>query len=198
VLLLVGLGNPGARYAATRHNIGFGVVDALAPAGSWKERFSGYFATLEVGQAKLGLLKPLTFMNESGRSVRAACDFYRILPKDVVVVHDELDIHFGEVRLKVGGGEAGHNGLRSISSHLGTKDYVRLRVGIGKPPSHFKGRGADFVLQAFAAEEVPLLGQVIDRATQAALLMVQSGIAAAMNEVNRKNDNSLLTPSGKP
>jgi peptidyl-tRNA hydrolase, PTH1 family len=196
VFLLVGLGNPGARYTATRHNIGFGVVDALAPAGSWKERFSGYFTTIEVGQAKVGLLKPLTFMNDSGRSIRAACDFYRVVPKDVVVVHDELDIDFGEVRLKFGGGEAGHNGLKSTSTHLGTKDYVRLRVGIGKPPSHFKGRGADFVLQAFAPEEVPLLGKVIDRAAQASMLVVQNGIDAAMNEVNRKNDKLLAHSSG--
>jgi peptidyl-tRNA hydrolase, PTH1 family len=194
VFLLVGLGNPGARYASTRHNIGFGVADRLANGAGFKERFSGLYAALDglasnsvAGGERLGLLKPLTFMNESGRSVRAACDFFRIEPVNVIVAHDELDLEFGEVRLKRGGGEAGHNGLRSISSHLGTRDYVRLRIGIGRPPGEFKGRGADFVLQAFAQSEVSDLGSVLDRAALAAQLVVQRGTDAAMNEVNRKN-----------
>lgn len=186
MFLLVGLGNPGARYASTRHNIGFGVADRLADGLSFKERFSGQYAALDAAPDRLGILKPLTFMNESGRSVRAACDFFRIVPAQVIVAHDELDLEFGDVRLKQGGGEAGHNGLRSISSHLGTKDYIRLRIGIGRPSGEFKGRGADFVLQAFAQSEAASLGGMIDRAAQAALLVVQRGIEAAMNEVNRK------------
>ena len=190
MFLLVGLGNPGARYASTRHNIGFGAADRLAASAGWKERFSGQYSAIDgVGgtSERLGLLKPLTFMNESGRSVRAACDFFRIAPQQVIVAHDELDLEFGDVRLKFGGGEAGHNGLRSISSHLGTKDYVRLRIGIGRPPSEFKGRGADFVLQAFAPTETPRLGEILEKAAQAALLVVQRGTEAAMNEVNRRN-----------
>lgn len=189
MFLLVGLGNPGARYAATRHNIGFGVAERFAGSAAWRERFSGSTATVELSGAadgKVLVVKPLTFMNESGRSVRAACDFYRIAPAQVIVAHDELDLPFADVRLKLGGGEAGHNGLRSISSHLGTRDYIRLRVGIGRPPSEFQGRGADFVLQAFAPHETPQLGGLLERATQAAVSVVQRGLEAAMNEVNRR------------
>jgi peptidyl-tRNA hydrolase, PTH1 family len=189
VILVAGLGNPGPRYAETRHNVGFMVVDRLVDVrgGLWRSRFSGQFVQLEIGEARVAVLKPETFMNDSGRSVGAAAGFFKIAPERVLVVHDELDLPFGTLRLKRGGGEAGHNGLRSVAQHLG-RDFVRLRMGIGKPPPEFRGRGADFVLQGFAPAERERLGAFVDRATEAVVLTVERGLDAAMNAVNRRED----------
>jgi peptidyl-tRNA hydrolase, PTH1 family len=186
VFLIVGLGNPGARYAETRHNVGFMAVEAFSAEIAWAERFKGHFALHGNGDARVALLKPGTFMNRSGESVRAAADFYKISPGDVLVVHDELDLPWLQVRLKLGGGEAGHNGLRSISECLGTRDYYRLRLGIGRPPSDFRGDGADFVLQAFPPAQKAELPDLISNSVTALRLFTERGAAAAMNEVNRK------------
>jgi PTH1 family peptidyl-tRNA hydrolase len=180
------LGNPGARYAATRHNVGFMVVDQLGAAGPWVERFKGQFCLWSHGSERVGLLKPQTFMNLSGQSVRAALDFYKIDKSRLLVVCDELDVPFNQLRLKFGGGEAGHNGVRSISEQLGSRDFHRLRVGIGRPPADFKGSGADFVLQAFAAAEAAELPQFLERCTAAVKLFIERGPEVAMNETNRK------------
>jgi PTH1 family peptidyl-tRNA hydrolase len=125
-------------------------------------------------------------MNESGRSVRAAAVFYKIEPRSVLVVHDELDLPFGVVRLKIGGGEAGHNGVRSVSEHLGTRDYARLRLGVGKPPAGYWGDGADFVLEAFAPAEKVELGKFVEQASNAVELVVGKGLEHAMNVTNRR------------
>jgi PTH1 family peptidyl-tRNA hydrolase len=188
VILVVGLGNPGKRYAETRHNLGFAVVERLAEraGATWREKFSGKFADVELEGSRVGLLEPLTFMNDSGRSVNAAASFFKVEAKDIVVVHDELDLPFGVIRLKLGGGEAGNNGLKSVSQHLGTKDYVRLRVGIGKPPPGFHGSGVDFVLQAFAPEERAMLGDLVVQASDAVALLVGKGLDHAMNVANRR------------
>ena len=189
MILLVGLGNPGKAYAHTRHNFGFEVVDRTvgrAGGGSYREKFLGSFTEIALEGERVGVLKPGTYMNESGRSVLAAATFYKVEPKDVLVVHDELDLAFGDVRLKKGGGEAGHNGLRSVSQHLGTKEYVRLRLGVGKPPRGFHGTGADFVLEGFAASEKPLLGDFIERAVDAVALFVGRGLEQSMNVTNRR------------
>ncbi|HEX2735577.1 MAG TPA: aminoacyl-tRNA hydrolase [Polyangiaceae bacterium] len=185
MLLVVGLGNPGARYESTRHNIGFKIVEALAGSAAWTERFKGNFCLINDAH-KLGVLKPSTFMNLSGQSVRAASDFYKIAPADVLVVHDELDVPWRQLRLKLGGGEAGHNGLRSVTEHLGTRDYYRLRVGIGRPPPEFQGSGADFVLQAFAPVQKAELPDFIAEGVAAIRLFIERGASQAMNEVNRK------------
>lgn len=185
--MIVGLGNPGPRYADTRHNIGFRVVDALAPGLGFREKFHGQFALGLVAGCRVGLLKPQTFMNVSGRSVRAAVDFYRVAVDSVLVVHDELDLPLGEVRLKVGGGEAGHNGLKSVTSSLGNKDYVRVRVGIGRPPGEFRGSVADFVLQGFAPDEAVHVPEIVKRAVEAIEQVLTAGLAAAMNQVNRRS-----------
>jgi PTH1 family peptidyl-tRNA hydrolase len=185
-MLVVGLGNPGTRYAATRHNIGFMVADALAGASPFKERFGGKLAQLDVGQERCWVLEPQTYMNLSGQSVQKAAAYFRVEPGRVVVVHDELDLPFARIKLKLGGGEAGHNGLRSISQHLGTKDYFRLRMGIGRPPEQFAGKGRDFVLDAFAPPEAELLAGFIEQAVHAIRRLVQDGAEAAMNEINRK------------
>jgi len=193
VILVVGLGNPGSRYADTRHNIGFRVVDELANRAkveSWRSRFSGDFVLTTLGSERLALLKPGTFMNVSGRSVRPASTFYKLEPESIVVVHDELDLPFGQIRLKVGGGDAGHNGLRSITSELGSCDYVRLRFGIGHPAEDFRGSGADYVLQAFALAELAELSARIGAAADAVELVVRRGLTAAMNTTNqRRRDN---------
>lgn len=185
-MLVVGLGNPGTRYAQTRHNIGFMVADALAAGAPFKDRFSGRLAEFELGGAKHYVLEPQTFMNLSGQSVQPAAAYYKLGPKDVVVIHDELDLPFGRSKLKFGGGEAGHNGLRSVSQHFGTKDYFRLRMGIGRPPEQFAGKGRDFVLDAFAPNEKELLPGFIDQAVQAVRRLILDGAEAAMNETNRK------------
>jgi len=188
VILVVGLGNPGKRYADTRHNVGFSVADRLAERGSasFREKFSGRFAEMDLEGHRIGVLEPQTYMNESGRSVGAAVTFYKIDVADVLVVHDELDLPFGCLRLKKGGGEAGNNGLRSISQHLGSKEYVRLRFGIGKPPPGFRGDGADFVLQAFAPAERAELGDLVEQASNAVALFVGKGLDHAMNVTNRR------------
>lgn len=187
-MLVVGLGNPGPRYARTRHNVGFDVVDRLAqraPNAAFRERFHGSFASVELAGASVGLLKPATFMNESGRSVQPALQFFKAPVHELLVVHDELDLAFGELRLKVGGGDAGHRGLKSISGALGN-GYVRLRVGIGRPPAEFQGSVADFVLQGFSLAERVEIERVIDRAADAVVLAATSGISVAMNATNQR------------
>jgi peptidyl-tRNA hydrolase, PTH1 family len=190
VQLVVGLGNPGREYERSRHNVGFLVADALREAGGWPDyrpKFSGVWTRGALaGGAPIALLKPRTFMNLSGDSVQPAAAFLKVAPADVVVVHDELDLPWSDVRLKVGGGHAGNNGVRSIIQRLGTPDFVRVRVGIGKPPPGFRGGGADWVLSDFDAVERAELPDVIARALDAIRRVAEDGIAAAMNAVNTK------------
>ncbi len=190
MLLIAGLGNPGPRYQATRHNIGFRVIDELArqcsvPASSFRDRFHGELASARLGSEDVLLLKPQTFMNESGRSVQAACTFYKIKPTDLIVAHDELDLPFAEVRLKKGGGDGGNRGIRSIIGALGP-DYVRIRLGIGRPPPEFQGDVADFVLQSFPLAEQAIVEQMIVRATEAVSLVTSLGLEKAMNRINQR------------
>lgn len=189
MLLVVGLGNPGKKYAATRHNVGFNVVEALAARHGgtpWRERYRGLVSEAVLPGQRAVLLEPQTYMNLSGESVALAVGYYKLQASDVVVVHDELDVPLGEVRLKVGGGEAGHNGLKSVSRHLGARDYLRLRVGIGRPPKDFRGDISDFVLQAFAPDEGGVISDVIDRACTAIAQIAERGVDFAMNETNRR------------
>jgi peptidyl-tRNA hydrolase, PTH1 family len=189
VILLAGLGNPGERYEGTRHNIGFMAVErvvARAGGGVWRERFAGRAAEIRLAGDTVVVLQPWTFMNDSGRSVRAALGFYRLAPADLLVVHDELDLPFGELRLKLGGGEAGHRGLRSITSELQSGDYGRLRLGIGRPPAEFRGSVTDFVLQAIPLAAGDELSRVLDRAAEAVELVAFRGFSLAMNEIHRR------------
>jgi PTH1 family peptidyl-tRNA hydrolase len=164
------------------------VVDALAcgRVAAFRERFQGDYAECELGSKHVGLLKPATFMNESGHSVRAASVFFGVAPEAVLVVHDELDLAFGQLRLKQGGGDGGHRGLRSISAELATPDYGRVRFGIGRPPAHFDGDVADFVLQAFALEERNELPSVLERASEAVKFVISDGLDRAMNRTNQR------------
>jgi PTH1 family peptidyl-tRNA hydrolase len=193
VHLVVGLGNPGRKYAKNRHNVGFMVVERLAQAqglSDFKEKFSAVWSKGEItaggGRHPVALLEPQTFMNLSGDSVQPAAAFLKVEPAKIVVVHDELDLPWREVRLKVGGGHAGHNGLRSIIQRLGTPDFVRVRVGVGRPPPGFKGDVADFVLADFDGAERAELPDVVDRAVAAIERVVADGPTAAMNAVNTK------------
>lgn len=190
--IVVGLGNPGPEYAGNRHNLGFHVVDLLAAQQG--ERFKkGARGFADVAATRLGsvggeqvvLAKPRSYMNESGGRVKALLGFYKVAPEQLIVVHDELDIPFGQVRLKIGGGAGGHNGVRSVDSALGTKDYARVRVGIGRPPGRMEP--ADFVLRDFSAaerKEVPLL---VERAADAVVTLLRHGLAAAQNTFHSVN-----------
>src|ERR671933_379795 len=154
-LLVVGLGNPGREYARHRHNVGWMVVDELARrhGGSWKGKFDGRVAEVRIDGHRVGLLKPETYMNESGRSVSAAARFYKVPADSVLVVHDDGDLDVGRLQARLGGGLAGHNGLRSVAQHLGTPEFLRLRVGVGRPERGDPRPLADFVLSNFEPHE---------------------------------------------
>jgi peptidyl-tRNA hydrolase, PTH1 family len=154
-LLVAGLGNPGREYARNRHNVGFMVVDELARryGGSWKSKFNGELAEIRIDGHKVALLKPQTYMNESGRSVKAAMQFFKLEPDSVLVVNDESDLPAGRLQARIGGGLAGHNGLRSVAQHLGTNDFLRLRVGVGRPERGDRRPLADYVLADFEPHE---------------------------------------------
>jgi peptidyl-tRNA hydrolase, PTH1 family len=188
--LFVGLGNPGQDYVFNRHNVGFMAVDAIAANhgfSDWRKRFDGLFAEGKLGTERVMLLKPQTFMNASGRSAGEAMRFYKLDPGDVVVFHDELDLAPGKIRVKTGGGVAGHNGLRSMSAHLGN-EYVRVRIGIGHPGQSDRVKG--HVLQNFAKSDrawlEPLLGAIAAEApflAEGRIDKFQSRIAHAMQSV---------------
>lgn len=187
-LLLVGLGNPGADYAGNRHNAGAMIVDIVAERLG--VRFTSHKAGASVAEGRepgaphrLIIAKPRSYMNVSGRPVGALVRFYKLEPESVIVVHDDLDLPFGTIRLKQGGGEGGHNGLRSISAALGSKNYLRVRFGIGRPPGRMDV--ADFVLHNFAAAERDELAVALQDAADAALLVTKVGLAAAQNQVHR-------------
>jgi PTH1 family peptidyl-tRNA hydrolase len=181
-MLVVGLGNPGPRYVANRHNIGFLVADELADRMGG--RFKSHKAGADVLEGRLdgrrvALAKPRSYMNLSGGPVVATARFYKVEPANLVVVHDELDLPFGSVRLKLGGGENGHNGLRSITKSLGTRDYLRVRFGIGRPPGRMDP--ADFVLRDFSGSERKDLALEIDRCADATEALVAKGLETAQN-----------------
>jgi len=183
-LLVAGLGNPGREYEHTRHNVGWLVLDELARrhGGSWRSKFSGSLAEVRLGDAKLALLKPETYMNESGRSVAAATRFFKVPVESLLVVHDDVDLEPGRLQARRGGGLAGHNGLRSLAQHLGSQDFLRLRIGVGRP-----GRGnprpvADWVLSPFAPEEDA--DALVSRAADAVETIVADGLETAQQRFN--------------
>jgi PTH1 family peptidyl-tRNA hydrolase len=187
--LIVGLGNPGAEYSETRHNAGFWFCERLArdiKVGLAKEsRYHGWTANARnAGADGVWLLMPATYMNDSGRSVRALMQFYRIEPAEMLVVHDELDLPPGQMRLKFGGGLGGHNGLKSITAHLGTNDYWRLRIGIGHPGD--RNEVVNYVLKPPRREEAEEIDAAIDRALLAWPLLAKSEFNAATQKINSK------------
>ena len=185
--ILVGLGNPGDKYARTRHNIGAMVVEKLLADGnvSLKSHKSGcLIAESELGGERVVLARPTTYMNDSGRPVRELARWYKASPDHLIVVHDEIDLPFSEVRVKAGGGTAGHNGLGSIVAHLGTKDFPRVRVGVGRPPGRKEAAG--HVLNEFSASERRELPDIIQRAADAVEEVLSVGVERAMNVYNTK------------
>jgi PTH1 family peptidyl-tRNA hydrolase len=186
-LLVAGLGNPGREYARNRHNVGWLVVDELARRhdGAWKGKFNGKLAEIRIDGHKVALLKPETFMNESGRSVQAAMKFFKLEPDAVLVVHDEIDLPPARLQARLGGGTAGHNGLRSIASQLGTTDFLRLRVGVGRPGRGDRRKPADYVLSDFEPHEDA--DRLVAAAADAVELLDADGLEAAQRAVNVRN-----------
>ncbi|WP_079933698.1 aminoacyl-tRNA hydrolase [Carboxydocella sp. ULO1] len=185
--MLVGLGNPGPQYELTRHNVGFLVIDALADkvgVSSFKQQAGALVASVNYQGEKLLLVKPQTYMNLSGQAVGELARYYKIPAQDVLVIYDDMDNPFGQLRLRARGSSGGHNGIKSIISHLGTEEFPRLKVGIGRPRSGQSA--ADYVLEPFSSEERAALGRIIPAAVDRVLAVVDKGIVAAMNEFNGK------------
>ena len=184
--LVVGLGNPGPNYAQTRHNLGFMVADLLAARLGSKfkvhKRSGAEIVTGRLGGRPVVLAKPRCYMNESGRQVGPLAKFYSVSAADVLIIHDELDIDFGQIRLKIGGGEGGHNGLRSVAAALGTKEFKRVRIGIGRPPG--RKDPAAFVLENFTAAERAEVPAVCEQAADATELLIELGLEPAQNRVH--------------
>ena len=185
-LLVVGLGNPGREYARNRHNVGHLVLDELARrhGGSWKSKFSGQVSEVRLDGHKVALLKPETYMNESGVAVSGATRFYKLEPSEVLIVHDEGDFDLGRLELKVGGGLSGHNGLRSIAQHLKTPDFLRLRVGVGRPDRGDPRPLADYVLSNFEPQDDA--DKLVARAADAVEQLDADGVEQAQRAVNRR------------
>jgi PTH1 family peptidyl-tRNA hydrolase len=183
-LLVAGLGNPGREYARTRHNVGWLVVDELARrhGGSFRGKFSGQLSEVRMEELRLALLKPETFMNESGRSIGAARKFFKVDPQDLLVVHDDVDLEPGRLQARLGGGLAGHNGLRSIAQALGTNDFLRLRIGVGRPGRGDRRGVADFVLDEFD-QEIDV-EELIGRSADAVETMARDGLEEAQRRYN--------------
>jgi PTH1 family peptidyl-tRNA hydrolase len=185
-LLVAGLGNPGREYAATRHNVGFMVVEELGRrhGASWRSKFSGGLAEARVDGHKVALLKPETYMNESGRSVGPAARFFKVPTDALLVVHDEGDFDLGRLQVRAGGGLAGHNGLRSIARHLKTQEFLRLRIGVGRPQRGDPRPVADFVLSPF--DEFVDVHALVARAADAAEAVAREGLEEAQNRFNER------------
>jgi PTH1 family peptidyl-tRNA hydrolase len=183
-LLVAGLGNPGREYERTRHNVGWLVLDELAQrhGGSWRSKFSGSLAEVRLGDLKLGLLKPETFMNDSGVSVGAAARFYKVEPEHLLVVHDDVDLEPGRLQGRAGGGLAGHNGLRSLAQHLGSQEFERLRIGVGRPGRGDRRSISDWVLSGFAPEDD--LEALVARSADAVEAIAAEGLEAAQTHFN--------------
>jgi PTH1 family peptidyl-tRNA hydrolase len=185
-LLVVGLGNPGRDYQATRHNIGFRVVDELAHRhdGRLRSKFSGSVGTVHIDGRRVGLLQPQTFMNESGRSVGPAVRFYKVPLAQLLVVHDEVDLELGRLQVREGGGLAGHNGLRSVAAGVGGPDFLRLRIGVGRPERGDRRPVADYVLSEFPPEVD--VDELVGRAADAVEMIAVDGVEAAQRRFNER------------
>jgi PTH1 family peptidyl-tRNA hydrolase len=183
-LLVAGLGNPGREHASDRHNAGWMVVDELARrhSGSFRSKFSGRLAETRIGEARVALLRPETYMNESGRAIGAAARFFKVRPEDVLVVHDDVDLPVGRLQTRLGGGLAGHNGLRSISGALGTAEFTRLRVGVGRPERGDPRPVADYVLSPFAPEDD--VEEIVSRSADAVESLLAEGLVATQQRFN--------------
>lgn len=183
--IIVGLGNPGSKYAGTRHNIGFMAIDKIADAFLIPVETKKHKA--EIGKGKIGietvvLAKPQTFMNNSGQSVRELADFYKVEPEDIIVLFDDVSLEVGKLRIRTKGSAGGHNGIKSIISHLGSSDFPRVKIGVGERPAWQDL--ADYVLGRFTKDEIPVMDDATNRACEAVYTMISKDIPTAMNEYN--------------
>jgi peptidyl-tRNA hydrolase, PTH1 family len=185
-LLVAGLGNPGREYGRTKHNVGHLVCDELARrhGASFRSKFSGELSELRLDGSRLALLKPLTYMNESGRSVAPAVRFFKVPPERLLVVHDEVDLDLGRLQARMGGGLAGHNGLRSVAQQLGTPEFLRLRIGVGRPDRGDPRPVADWVLTPFAADVD--VESIVARAADAVQAIATEGLEEAQQRFNER------------
>ena len=187
--VIVGLGNPGREYAQTKHNVGFMFVDALANhlgVTEWREKFDALVAETRIGTEKVLLVKPQTYMNSSGESIRAAADYYKVDPEDILIVYDDISLAPGQLRIRAKGSAGGHNGIKSIIAHLGTQEFPRVKVGVGEKPARMDL--ADYVLGHFSKEEQATMDDAVKEAADAVCEIVNVGIAQAMNDHNRKKE----------
>jgi PTH1 family peptidyl-tRNA hydrolase len=208
--LIAGLGNPGKKYERNRHNVGFRVVDELVrrhSLGPLRDKIGGLGWVGAIGTARVAVVKPMKYMNHSGFAVSQAAQFHGVLPEELVVVHDEIDLPFARLRLKAGGGHGGHNGLRSIVEQLGHSDFLRVRIGVGRPPGGPREEGAErpdqgagagqvssYVLADFPAEMDRDVAALVERATDATEAILARGIRAAMNQFNGEIEEKTADP----
>jgi PTH1 family peptidyl-tRNA hydrolase len=187
MLIIIGLGNPGPRYLLTRHNVGFRVVDRFSEQSKiplYKVGCHSYYGKGKFAGEEVILAKPLTYMNGSGLAVASLCRVFKVLPENLLVVYDDLDLPLGTLRLRPGGGSGGHNGMKSIIDQMGTAEFSRLRIGIDRPHD---GNVVDYVLQPFSVDEQPVLEELLPLAADAAAVFIQHGILEAMNKYNKKD-----------
>jgi peptidyl-tRNA hydrolase, PTH1 family len=187
--LICGLGNPGKKYELTKHNIGFLVLDQLADKFEIpveQKKFKSLFGQLELDKNKIYLLKPQTYMNLSGEAIKEAASFFKIEPQNLLIIHDDLDFPFGTVRIKIGGGAGGHNGLSSIIEHLGTDEFTRIRIGIGRPSTPMDPAG--YVLQPYTEEQNKKLEDIIAKGLEAIGAILKSNAPSAMNKFNQRSN----------
>lgn len=185
--VIAGLGNPGSEYAVTKHNVGFMFINALAKnlgAAIWKSTFEAEVAEVRIGFEKVLLVKPMTYMNDSGRSLGALLSWYKLAPEDLIVIHDDMDIPVGTIRIRKKGSAGGHNGIKSILTHVNDEHFSRIRIGIGRPALHWTV--VDHVLAPFSVEDAPKIEEAIDYLIPAAKCIVTDGVDMAMNRYNPK------------
>ena len=189
MLIIAGLGNPGKEYENTRHNAGFMVMDALAEkigADISEKKHKALCGKGVIGGEKVILMKPQTYMNSSGESIRAAADYYKVDPEDILIVYDDISLAPGQLRIRAKGSAGGHNGIKSIIAHLGTQEFPRVKVGVGEKPSRMDL--ADYVLGHFSGEELAIMKESLEKVCGAVELMLEGDVDAAMNQYNKKAD----------
>ncbi len=186
IKLIVGVGNPGLEYELTRHNVAWIFLDGYSHirSNTWKEKFKGHYTDFSFKGSKVYVLKPQTYMNLSGESVQPLCQFFKILPEEILVIQDEIDLAFGQIHFKKGGGLAGHNGLKSIAKHVGSDGFYRMRIGVGRPQH---GSVSSWVLSKFPASMDTELNIVMEKAGEALDTLLESGFKKASNLYNKKN-----------
>lgn len=195
--VIVGLGNPGSEYAKTKHNVGFMFIDAMAEklgVSAWRDKFEAKIAETRIGSEKVLLVKPMTYMNESGQAVGPIMNFYKLLPEDLIVVHDDMDIPAGTIRIRKKGSAGGHNGIKSILAHVGDEHFARVRIGIGRPLTGWTV--VNHVLAPFSNEDAPKIAEAIKYLEPAVECIINDDVDMAMNKFNPKKQKKKTAAKG--